>query len=102
MAQKFKKDDKVIIISGKDKGKTGKILRILPEKEHVVVDGINIIKRHTKPTKESKGGIIELPASLHQSKIMLICPSANKPTRVGFERTKSGVQRLSKLSKETF
>lgn len=78
-----KKGDFVLILSGKDKGRRGKILQVFPKDMKVVVEGINIVKRHTRPTqKVRQGGIIEKPAPLHLSSVMLICPHCQKPTRV--------------------
>jgi large subunit ribosomal protein L24 len=80
----LKKNDKVMVISGKEKGKVGKILKVFPEKNRVIVEKVNYIKRHTRPGgKVSKGGIIEKEASLHGSNVMLICAKCTDPVRVG-------------------
>lgn len=80
----LKKNDKVMVISGKEKGKVGKILKVFPEKNRVIVEKVNYIKRHTRPGgKVSKGGIIEKEAPLHGSNVMLICGKCTDPVRVG-------------------
>jgi large subunit ribosomal protein L24 len=89
-----------VVISGKDKGKTGKVLRVDPEKNRVYVEGLNIIKRHTRPQQvrdaqraEQVGGVVEKPGPIHVSNVMLVDPKENKPTRVGFERDEDGTRR---------
>lgn len=78
-----KKGDKVVILSGKDKGQEGEVLLAMPKKDKVVVAGLNKVKRHTKPnTKNPNGGIIQKEAPLHVSKVMVICPACKKPTRI--------------------
>ncbi|OGC03678.1 50S ribosomal protein L24 [candidate division WOR-1 bacterium RIFOXYA12_FULL_43_27] len=79
----MKKGDMVIILSGKDKGKKGKILRVLPKKGTAVVEGVNMIKKHQKATQNFKGGIIERPNALRIPKLMLVCPRCHKPARTG-------------------
>jgi large subunit ribosomal protein L24 len=79
-----KKSDMVMIIAGKDKGKTGKIMRVLAEKGRVVVENLNVVKRHTRPTRaNAEGGIIEKEAPLAASNVLLLCGACNKPTRTG-------------------
>ena len=79
-----KKDDTVVILAGKDKGKTGKVLRVLPEKQRVLVENLNIIKRHTRPTQaNNEGGILEREASIDISNVQLVCSSCSKPARTG-------------------
>ncbi len=80
---KIKKDDRVTVITGKDKGKTGKVLKIDPKKERVVVEKVNMIKRHTRPTQQNKGGIVEREAPIHVSNVQLVCPKCAEITRVG-------------------
>lgn len=87
---RLKKGDQVIVIAGKDKGKRGRILKALPGKDRVFVEGVNQIKRHTKPTKDDQGGIVEKEASLHVSNVMLLDPSSGKGTRVGAKFLKDG------------
>ncbi len=79
----IKKGDLVLVISGKDKGKRGKVLSVLPSENKVIVEGVNIVKKHMRPTpKMRQGGIIEKPAPLYRCKVMLICPRCNQPTRI--------------------
>lgn len=83
---KLKREDNVIVLTGKDKGKTGKVSRVLPSEAKVIVEGISIIKRHTKPTQANpRGSISEKPAPIASSKVALVCPNCKKPTRVGYE-----------------
>ena len=85
------KNDTVLVIAGKDRGKTGKVLEARPEKGKVVVEGLNIVKRHTKPRGAARqAGIIERPAPLDIAKVMLICNRCNKPTRVGYRELEDG------------
>ncbi len=85
MAARIKKGDKVIVITGADKGKRGEVLSVMPKDNRAVVQGVNIAKRHTKPTGMGQpGGIIEKEATIHLSNIALIDPKTDKPTRVGF------------------
>lgn len=87
----FKKDDKVLVIIGEDKGKIGKIVRIFPKKMQVIVEGVNFLKKHSKPTQKSpQGGIIKQEGALHISNIRLICNKCNKPTAIRRERIKEG------------
>lgn len=78
----LKKNDKVLVIAGKDKGKTGKIIKILKEKNKALVEGVNIVKKHQKPTPNSSGGIIEKEAPIHLSNLMIICPKCTEHTRI--------------------
>ena len=86
MARKIKKDDVVVVISGKDSGKEGKVLAVFPDKNQVLVENINMIKRHKKATQNTKGGIVEMAAPLNSSKVMLVDPFNNKPTKVKFTK----------------
>ena len=91
MGLNIKKNDTVKVIAGKEKGKTGRVYRVLPAEERVMVEKLNLIKRHTRPTAANRqGGIIEKEAPLHVSNVMLVCPKCSKPTRVahGFEGDK--------------
>lgn len=86
-----KKDDQVKVLAGKDKGRTGKILQVLPKSGKVVVEGINIRVRFSKPKRTGeKGQRLELPAALNVSKVMVVCPHCGKPTRVGHEINQQG------------
>ena len=81
-----KKGDKVMVISGKDKGKTGVILTAYPKKDRVLVEGVNIIKKHLKPNQANpQGGIVSQEAAIHVSNVMLIDPKTGEPTRVGYK-----------------
>jgi len=87
----FKKDDKVKILTGKDKGKIGKVLRVYRKKERVLVENINIVKRHSKPTAKNKqGGIIESEAPIHWSNIVLMCNKCVSPARIKMQRLDDG------------
>ena len=80
-----RKNDNVVIITGKDRGKRGRVLKVLPANNRVIVEGVNIIKRHTKPNpgKQIKGGVVEREAPLHASNVQIVCPECGKPTRIG-------------------
>ncbi|GAK04740.1 LSU ribosomal protein L24p [Geomicrobium sp. JCM 19037] len=81
-----KTGDKVKVITGKDKGKEGVILKALPSKERVIVEGVNVVKKHAKPTQENpQGGILNEEAAIHVSNVMLIDPKSGEPTRVGYK-----------------
>ncbi len=83
---KIRKDDNVVITTGKDSGKKGKVRHAWPDKERVIVDGANMIKRHSRARRAARqAGIIELEAPIHVSNVMLICSKCSKPTRVGFQ-----------------
>ncbi|MBM3250763.1 MAG: 50S ribosomal protein L24 [Candidatus Nealsonbacteria bacterium] len=83
---KIKKGDKVLIISGKDKGRSGKIVRALPKEDRVVVEGINLRKKHNRPKKSGeKGQIVEMPVPFNVSNVKLICPKCGKPARVEYK-----------------
>ena len=85
---KVRRDDQVIVISGKDRGKTGRVLRVDPKHERVYVEGLNIVKRHQRPRPGSTdpGGVVEKEGPIHVSNVMLLDPTDNKPTRVGILR----------------
>ena len=104
---KIRRDDTVEVMSGKDKGKTGKVLRVEPKKNRVFVEGMNIQKRHTKPRSirdaqraESVGGVIEQEGPIHISNVMLVDPNSNQPTRVGIKREGGVRKRFGKKSGE--
>ena len=93
MAAKVRKNDTVQIIAGRDKGKTGKVTRILTKSERVVVDGINIRKRHTKAQRPGEqAGIVEFPAPLPIAKVGVVCPKCGRATRVGFRTLEDGTK----------
>jgi large subunit ribosomal protein L24 len=85
LATPIRKNDTVLIVTGKDRGKRGRVLKVLPENNRLIVEGVNIIKRHTRPNpaKNIKGGIVEREASLHASNVQLVCPECGAQTRVG-------------------
>ena len=104
-ALKIRRDDTVQVISGKDKGKTGKVLRVEPKKNRVYVEGLNIHKRHIRPRSirdaqraEQVGGVIEQEGPIHISNVMLVDPNSNKPTRVGIKREGGERKRIGKKS----
>jgi large subunit ribosomal protein L24 len=100
MAVKIKKGDKVVVISGSDKGKTGEVLRSIPTENRVVVQGVNLVKRHTRASATSQGGIIEKEATIHVSNVAHVDPKDNKPTRVGFKLVDDRKVRVAKRSGE--
>ncbi|MFZ8801539.1 MAG: 50S ribosomal protein L24 [Candidatus Calescibacterium sp.] len=84
--RKLKTGDTVFVIAGKDKGKIGRILRVFPKEDRAIVEGVNRIKKHVKPTpRNPQGGIIEVFGKIHISNLMLVCPKCKKPTRVGIK-----------------
>ena len=98
---RIRKNDQVQVIAGRDKGKRGRVLQVLPEKDRVVVEGVATIKRHTKPNpqKNVKGGIVEREATIHVSNVMLVDPDSSSPTRVGYQVHEDGSKlRISRKS----
>jgi large subunit ribosomal protein L24 len=87
-----RKNDVVVVRAGKDRGKRGRVLRVLSEKNRLVVEGVNIVKRHTRPNpqKNIKGGIVEREAPIHASNVMLLDPDSNEPTRLGIKTLPDG------------
>jgi large subunit ribosomal protein L24 len=105
MAAKIRRDDEVVVVSGKDRGKTGKVLRVDPAKQRVFVEGLNIVKRHQRPMQvpnaqraEQVGGVIEKEGPIHISNVMLIDPKDKKPTRVGITREGGSRARVTRRS----
>ena len=88
----IKKNDNVVVIAGRDRGKRGRVLRVVPVKGRVIVEGVNFIKRHTRPNpqKNVKGGIVEREAALSVSNVQLVCPECSAPTRVGRQQLGDG------------
>lgn len=87
----IKKDDKVKIITGKDKGKIGKVLKVNQKKQRILVENINVVKRHTKPTAQNRqGGIVESEALIHWSNVMLMCSKCMTPSRIKMQRLEDG------------
>lgn len=96
-----KKGDKVKVITGKDKGKSGKVLAAFPKKDRVLIEGINMVKKHTKPSNVNpQGGILNVEAPIHVSNVMLIDPKTGEPTRVGYEVKGDKKVRVAKKSGE--
>ncbi|MCP4933946.1 MAG: 50S ribosomal protein L24 [bacterium] len=101
MAMKFKKGDKVIVTSGRDKGQAGSILKMLRDEGRAVVQGVNMVKHHQKQTQTEQGGIISKESPIHLSNLMHVDPADGKPTRVGFKILKDGRKvRFAKRSGE--
>ncbi len=102
MGLKIKKDDRVVVLAGKEKGKQGRVLSVIPKKNRVIVERVNMIKRHMKPSRQyTQGGIIEKEGALHISNVMLVCPRCQKPTRISNHILESGRKvRLCKRCKE--
>ena len=101
MAAKIKKGDRVVLLAGKDKGKQGSVLRVLPKEERVVVEGLNMVQRHTRPTQaDPQGGIKHKEAPLHVSNVALVDPKSGGPTKVGFRMEGGKKMRFAKKSGE--
>jgi large subunit ribosomal protein L24 len=85
LATPIRKNDSVVVITGKDRGKRGRVLKVVPDNNRLIVEGVNVIKRHTKPNPQRgiKGGVVEREAALHASNVQIVCPECGKPTRVG-------------------
>lgn len=99
---KIKKGDSVIVNTGKDKGKKGEVLKAIPERSRLIVQGVNVVKKHQKPTQTSAGGIIEKELSIHVSNVSIADPKTGKPTRVGYKTLEGGKKvRFAKVSGET-
>ena len=95
----FKTGDKVVVIAGKDKGKEGKIIKVLRKENRVVVEGVNIVKKHLKGNGQQAGSISEVESAIHASNVMIIDPKTKKPTRIGHSTDKNGNKiRVSKKS----
>ena len=92
LATPIRKNDNVVVTTGKDRGKRGRVLRVVPEKNRVVVEGVNMIKRHTKanPQRQIKGGVVEREAAVHASNVQMVCPECGKPTRLGKKLLEDG------------
>jgi large subunit ribosomal protein L24 len=102
---KIHKNDNVMVISGNDKGKSGKVLKVFPKNNRVIVEGINLRKRHTKPSQKSpQGGIIEKEAPINASNVMLLDPKTNEPTRLGSQiilDENTGKKKRARISRST-
>jgi len=98
---KVKKGDNVLIISGKDKGRTGKIIKAMPKELKILVEGINLKKKHVRPKREGeKGQIVEIPAALDISNVKMVCPKCGKAVRVGYTVEKDIKKRICKKCKQ--
>jgi len=99
---KIRKGDRVKVIAGGSKGKVGDVLRVLPSEDRVVISGVNMIKRHTKPSRTNEGGIVEREAAIHVSNVAVLDPKSDKPTKVGFKFLEDGRKvRIARASGET-
>lgn len=90
MAAKIRKGDRVIVTTGRSKGKIGDVLKVMPDEGRAIVQGVNVVKRHTRPTRTSAGGIVEKEASIHLSNLAHIDPQTRTATRVGFRELADG------------
>lgn len=98
---KIKKGDTVLIISGKDRGKKGRVLRAFPDKARILVEGINIVKKHQKPKKTGeKGQVVQKPAAVDVSNAKIVCPKCSKPTRIGYKAAEGKKTRICKKCKK--
>ena len=99
-----KKDDQVVILSGKDKGKKGKVLAVSPKEGKVIIEGCNMVTKHVKPNQMGQtGGIVKAEGAMYASKVMLVCPKCGKPTRLAHKILSDGTkERLCKHCGETF
>ena len=101
MARRIRKDDEVLVLSGREKGKRGKVLRVYADRDRALVQGVNMIKRHTRPSAGQPGGIVEKEAPLHVSNLAHVDPGGGGPTRIGFRRLEDGRKvRFAKKSGE--
>ncbi len=101
MAAKIKKGDKVVVLAGRDKGRTGEVVKVMPKESRVLVQGVNMVKRHTRPTQVNPGGIVDKEGPIHVSNVAVIDPKTDKPARVGFRVLENGTKvRVSRASGE--
>ena len=90
---KLRKNDLVVVIAGNYRGKRGRVLKVFPKKDRIIVEGVNFVKKHTKPSpKNPQGGIIEMEAPIHVSNVMVVCSKCNNPTRVGRKILEDGTK----------
>ena len=99
-AAKIKKSDTVVVIAGRDKGKTGEVIEVLPKENRVKVRGVNIVKKHQRQTQTSAGGILEIEAFIHVSNVAHIDPKTSKPTRIGYRMDGERKIRIARASGE--
>ena len=93
----IRKGDKVVVIAGKDKGKEGTVLHVMPARERVVVEGCNVVKKAARPTQQNpQGGILRMEAPIHVSNVQVVCPKCKKPARLGIDRTDGKRKRVCK------
>ncbi len=90
MAAKIRKGDKVVVLAGRDKGQNGEVLKVIPKEDRAIVQGVNLVKRHTAQTARQEGGIISKEATIHLSNLALADPKTGKPVRVGFKVLEDG------------
>ena len=101
MAAKIKKGDRVVVTTGRSKGVVGEVLKVLPDRDRAIVQGVNVVKRHTRPSQTNAGGILEKEAPINLSNIAIVDPKDDKPTRVGFRVLEDGRKvRFAKRSGE--
>jgi len=101
MAAKIKKGDKVIVLTGRDKGRTGEVISVMPKESRVLVRGVNMVKRHTRPTQVNPGGIVDKEGPIHVSNVAVVDTKTDKPARVGFRVLDNGTKvRFSRASGE--
>ena len=90
MAAKIKKGDKVVVTTGRDKGRSGEVVQVMPREDRAIVRGVNVVKKHQRQTMNQEGGIISKEAAIHLSNLALVDPKDGKPTRVGFKVLEDG------------
>ena len=90
MAAKIRKGDRVVVMTGRDKGKTGEVRQVMPSESRAIVAGVNLVRRHTRQTPQTEGGILTKEASIHLSNLAIADPKSGKPTRVGFKTLDDG------------
>jgi len=100
MAARIRKGDRVVVIAGKDKGRTGEVIRVIPDEERAVVRGINVARRHQRQTARDQGGIVSKEMPIHLSNIAIAAPSDGKATKIAFRRDDNGVKRVAKRTGE--
>ena len=102
MAAKIRKGDRVVVLTGRDKGRTGEVIQVMPTESRALVRGVNVVKRHTRQSQKTEGGILSKEAPIHLSNIAVADPKTGKPTRVGFKVLADGEKvRIAKKSGET-
>ena len=101
MAAKIKKGDKVVVTTGRDKGRSGEVVQVMPREDRAIVRGVNVVKKHQRQTMNQEGGIISKEAAIHLSNLAIVDPKDGKPTRVGFQVLEDGRKvRVAKRSGE--